>query len=137
MNAETPADGVMKTHDFGNAKVYKVACRCGQPDHEINVEVESTVCGIDVNTYINTKTDYWTETFKKRYDINNQWLQELDWCWKDLINGVVSRVKLTWTIWTKGYVETQSTISMSEQQALNYSEILKSAINDVKDFKKP
>lgn len=136
MKAETPAEGIMKTNDFGNSKWYKVACGCGQPDHEVDFEVEADDFGVNVNTYVNVKTDYWTEAVKKRYDIDDQWQQEFDWFWKDLVNGFVSRVKLTWAIWTKGYVETQSTITMSEQQALNYAETLKSAINDVKDFKK-
>lgn len=136
MKAETPAEGIMKTNDFGDSKWYKVACGCGQPDHEVDFEVEADDFGVNVNTYVNVKTDYWSEVVKKRYDIDDQWQQEFDWFWKDLVNGFVSRVKLTWDIWTKGYVETQSTITMSEQQALNYAETLKSAINDVKDFKK-
>jgi hypothetical protein len=56
---------------------------------------------------------------------------------KDILNGFVTRLKLTWTVWTKGYIKTESTIAMTEQQALNYAETLKSAIQDVKDFKKP
>ena len=91
--------------------------------------------GVNVNTYATVKTDYWTDNVKKRYDIDNPWLQEFDWFWKDLVNGIVIRLKLTWTVWTKGYVQAETTISMSEQQALNYAETLKSAINDVKMFK--
>ena len=36
----------------------------------------------------------------------------------------------------KGYIEYEASIIMSEQQALNYSETLRSAIKDVKEFKK-
>lgn len=136
MKAETPAEGIMKTGDYGNAKWYKVVCGCGQPDHNIDFEVEADECSISVNTYVTTKTDYWGETFKRRFDIDSVWLQEFDWFWKDLINGFTRRVKWTWRIWTQGYVKTETTISMSEQQALNYAETLKSAIQDVKDFKK-
>jgi hypothetical protein len=49
---------------------------------------------------------------------------------------LIIRLKLTWTIWTKGYVKVESTIAMTEQQAYNYSETLKLAIADVKDFNK-
>jgi hypothetical protein len=73
----------------------------------------------------------------KRFDIDNIWLQEWDWFWKGLVNGFVTRVKLTWTLWTQGYIKTETTIAMNEQQALNYAETIKSAIQDVKDFKKP
>jgi hypothetical protein len=127
----------MKTSEFGDSKFYKVVCSCGQPDHDINFEVEATDIDVSVNTYITVKTDYWSESVKKRYDIDNPYLQELDWTLKDILNGFVTRLKLTWTVWTKGYIKTESTIAMTEQQALNYAETLKSAIQDVKDFKKP
>ena len=136
MKAEKPASGILKTHDFGNSKWYQVVCGCGQPDHSLTVEVEADECGINVNTYATVKTDYWSESVKKRYDIDNEWQQEFDWFWKDLWNGLVTRLKLTWTIWTKGYIKAETTIAMSEQQALNYAETLKSAIKDVKDFQK-
>ena len=136
MKAETPAQGIMKTNDFGDSKFYKVVCGCGQPDHDIDFEVEAADTGVNVNTYVTAKTDYWSEAVKKRYDIDNPWQQEFDWFWKDLWNGLVTRLKLTRTVWTKGYVQCETTIAMSEQQALNYAETLKSAIKDVKDFKK-
>lgn len=135
MKAETPAQGIMKTGDFGDSKFYKVVCNCGQPDHEIDFEVEASDTGINVNTYVTAKTDYWSETFKKRYDINSTWLQELDWVIKDLVNGFVSRVKLTWTVWSKGYIKTESTIAMTEQQAFNYAQTIKTAVQDVIEFK--
>jgi hypothetical protein len=136
MKAQTPAKGILMTNNFGNSKWYQVVCGCGQPDHTLTVEVEADEMGINVNTYATVKTDHWTDTVKKRYDIDSPWLQEWDWFWKDLVNGTVTRLKLTWTIWTKGYVQTETTITMSEQQTLNYAETLKSAIQDVKDFQK-
>lgn len=137
IKAETPAEGIMKTSDFGDSKFYKVVCGCGQSDHDIDFEVEAAETGINVNTYVKSKSDHWTETFEKRYDIDDEWVQEVEWFWKDFWNGLFTRIRLTWTLWTKGYIETQSTIAMSEQQALNYAETLKSAIQDVKNFKKP
>jgi hypothetical protein len=134
--AETPAKGILRTHDFGDSKWYQVVCDCGQPDHTLTVEVEADEMSVNVNTYVTAKTDHWSSTVKKRYDIDSPWLQEWDWFWKDLVNGIVTRLKLTWTVWTRGYVQTESTITMSEQQALNYAETLKSAIKDVKDFQK-
>ena len=137
MKPQTPAEGILKRNDFGDSKYYQVVCGCGQEYHDHNVEVEADETGVNVNVYLSVKTDYWTETVKKRYDIDNPYLQELDWAIKDIINGFVTRLKLTWTVWTQGYVRCESTIAMSEQQALNYAETLKSAIQDVKDFKKP
>lgn len=135
MKAQTPAVGIMKTGEYGDSKFYKVACSCGDPNHDINFEVEADETGVNVNSYITAKSDYWSQVVKKRYDIDNPWLQEWDWFWKDAINGLFTRLKLTWTIWTKGYVKTEATMAMTEQQALNYAETLKSAIVDVKDFR--
>lgn len=136
MNVETPAEGIMKIGEFGDSKFYKVSCQCGQPDHDLNFCVEAEETGVNVNTYVTVKTDYWGNTFEYRHDIESPWLAELDYFWKDLVNGFIRRVKWTWCIWTQGYVKAETTIAMSEQQALNYAETLKSAINDVKDFKK-
>ena len=137
MKAEKPAEGILKTHDWGNSKWYSVVCGCGQPDHSLTVEVESDDTGVSINTYATVKTDYWSKSVKKRYDIDNPYLQELDWALKDIWNGLITRLKLTWSVWTRGCVQCETTILMSEQQALNYAETLKSAIKDVKDFKKP
>jgi hypothetical protein len=136
MKAQAPAKGILMINDFGHSKWYQVVCGCGQPDHTLTVEVESDELGVNVNTYATVKTDYWSTTVEKRYDIDSSWLQEFDWFWKDIVNGVIARLKLTWTVWTQGYVQTESTITMTEQQALNYAETLKSAIQDVKDFQK-
>lgn len=135
MKTQTPAEGILITHDFGDSKWYKVVCGCGQPDHDVNFEVEADETGVNVNTYVTAKTNYWSETIKKRYDIDSIWLQEFDWAVKDIINGFVTRLKLTWTVWTKGYVKCETVITMTEQQALNYAETLKSAAKDVKEFK--
>lgn len=132
MKLQTPAEGIMITGDYGDSKFYKVVCGCGQPDHDIDFEVEAAETGVNVNTYVTAKTDFWTESIKKRYDINDPYLQELDWALKDMWNGFVSRLKLTWQVWTKGYVRCETTIAMTEQQALNYAETIKSAITEVK-----
>lgn len=134
MKLEIPAEGIMKTSDFGDSKFYKVVCGCGQPDHDIDFEVEADETGVNVNSYITAKSNYWSETTKKRYDIDSVWMQEWDWYWKDIVNGLVRRIKLTWEIWCKGYVRTETTIIMNKQQALNYAETLKSAIKDVEEF---
>ena len=135
MNAETPAEGILKRNDFGDSKWYQVVCGCGQEYHDHTVEVEADETGVNVNIYATVKSDYWSETVDKRYNIENPWLQEFDWFWKDLVNGLIRRIKITWEVWTTGTVTTQTTITMSEQQALNYSETLKKAIKDVKSFK--
>ena len=137
MKPQLPAEGILKTHDWGDSKVYKVTCDCGQPDHEHNVWIEADECGVNVNIYTTVKTDCWSEELKPKYDIDNVWLQEFDWYWKGLYNSLARKLKLTKSIWSKGYVDFETTISMNEQAALNYSTTLKNAIADVKEFRKP
>lgn len=134
MNAQAPAEGILKRGDYGDSKFYQVVCGCGQDYHDHNFEVEAADTGVNVNIYVVAKADYWYETVEKRYDIDNVWQQEWDWFWKDLVNSVVRKIKLTWEVWTTGTVRVQTTIAMSEQQALNYAETLKSAVKDVKKF---
>ena len=136
MKSQQPAEGILKRGDFGDSKFYQVVCGCGQDYHDHNVEVEASDTGINVNIYATAKTDYWSETVKKRFDIDNVWQQEFDWFWKDLINGLVTRLKVTWQLWTTGAVKVETTIAMSEQQAINYAETLKSAVKDVKEFRR-
>ncbi len=135
MKAQTPAEGILKRNDFGDSKYYQIVCGCGQEYHDHNVEIEAEETGVNVNIYASVKTDYWSELVEKRYDINNPWLQEVDWFVKDIINGLWTRLKVTWEVWTTGAVTSQTVITMSEQQTLNYAETLKSAINDVKQFR--
>lgn len=135
MKPETPAEGILKTNDYGDSRWYQVVCGCGQPDHTLTVEVEADETGVHVNTYATVKTDYWTDTVKKRYDIDSPWLQEWDWFWKGLVNGFVTRLKLTWDIWIKGYVRAETTVLMSAQQTVNYAHTLTSAAKDVKLFR--
>jgi len=135
MKAQVPAEGILRTHDFGDSKYYKVTCGCGQSYHEHDFEVEADQCGVNVNLDVTLKTDYWTESLTKRYDIDNEVVQEIDWFLKDLYNGFIRKVKLTWELWSTGAITAHTTVHMSEQQALNYAETLKSAIKDVKDFR--
>ena len=137
ISAQEPAEGILKRGDYGDSKFYQVVCGCGQEYHDHNFEVEAADTGVNVNLYISVKTDYWTETIEKRYDIDSPWQQEFDWAVKDFFNNLIRKIKVTWELWTTGAVTCQSTISMTEQQALNYAETLKKAIKDVQSFKKP
>ena len=107
MNPQTPAEGIMKTNDWGDSKVYRVACNCGDENHNHNVWIEADEHDIIVNIYTTGKTNYWSKT--RWYHI--------------------------WTLLTKGYVDTESSVHMTKQQALNYADTLKSAVNDVEMFR--
>jgi hypothetical protein len=109
MKPQTPAEGILTTHEWGDAKVYKIICDCGQSDHDHNVWVEADECGVSVNIYATVKSNFWSKT----------------------------RWNHIWQLLTKGYVDLETTISMTEQTALNYSSTLQNAIEDVREFKKP
>jgi len=136
ITAQEPAEGIMKTDDWGDSKVYRVACNCGSAEHIHEVWVEADDCGVNVKIYTKVTTKLWNTFIKPRYNIDNQWLQELDWFWKGLVNGLVNKMKLTWSLWIKGHIEEESVIWLTEQQAYNYSNVLICAVGDVQEFKK-
>lgn len=106
MKAQQPAEGILKRNDWGDSKSYNVPCSCCGTDCEHNVWVESDDIGVTVTTYTQQKSKWWS----------------------------LNRFQIIWTLLTKGYIEYEASIIMSEQQALNYAETLKSAIKDVRVF---
>ena len=104
---QTPAEGIMKTNDWGDSRVYRIACNCGDENHNHNMWVEADEHDIQVTIYTTGKTNYWSKT--RWYHI--------------------------WTLLTKGYIDTESSVHMNRQQALNYAETLKNAITDVETFR--
>jgi hypothetical protein len=108
LTAQSPAEGILKRNDFGDSKLYAVACSCGDNAHAHNVWVEADETGVSVTIYTQIKTKFWEMT----------------------------RFKIIWQLLTKGYVEYEGSLIMTQQQALNYAETLKSAINDVETFRK-
>ena len=109
MKAQTPAKGILLRKDWGDAKSYTVTCECCGSDCAHNVWIEADETGVTDNTYTEQKTNFWSM---------NRW-------------------QLIWKLLTTGYVKYEASIIMSEQQAVNYADTLKSAVKDVKTFKKP
>ena len=108
MKAQIPAEGILKTNDWGDSKVYKIICNCGHDDHSHNVWVESDEYEVNITVYTTVKTNFWAKT----------------------------RWQHIWTLLSKGYIDCETTVSMTEQQALNYAHTLLDAVDDVKKFKK-
>jgi hypothetical protein len=108
MKAQPVAEGVLLRKNYGDAKIYNIVCECGDCDHSHDVWVEAEDHGVTVTIYTQQKTKWWQ---------SNRW-------------------KIMWTLLTKGYVERESVLIMSEQQALNYANVLQSAVKDVKEFNK-
>jgi hypothetical protein len=107
MKPQIPAEGILKKNDWGDAKMYQVVCDCGQPDHEHSLWVEADDTGISVTIYATVKSPWWS----------------------------MNRFKQIWSLLSKGYLQHETILTMNEQSAINYSETLKSAVKDVKEFK--
>ena len=108
MIPQLPAEGILKHNDWGDSKVYRIACACGDDSHNHNVWIEAEDTGIVVTVYTTSQTNFWSKA--RWYHI--------------------------WTLLTKGYIDTESSVHLTKQQALNYAETLKNAIIDVEDFRK-
>jgi hypothetical protein len=108
LKVQKPAVGIMITNDWGDSKGYRVACECGSNECEHQVWVEADDVGVTTTIYSTTTTNFWSKT----------------------------RWYYIWTLLTKGYIEQETCVIMSEQQTLNYAEILKSAIKDTVNFRK-
>ena len=108
MTPQIPAEGILKTNEWGDSKVYRVVCECTDSQHDHNVWVEADDHEISVTIYATVKSNFWSKT--RWYHI--------------------------WSLLTKGYVDTETTLIMRKQGALNYAETLKLAIDDVEDFRK-
>jgi hypothetical protein len=106
MNVQTPAEGILLTRNWGDAMQYVVTCECGDSEHNHNIWVEAEDSNVSVTIYTTAKTKWWEA---------NRWKQ-------------------IWILLTKGYIEYEANISMSEQQTFNYAETLKSAVESSKKF---
>jgi len=104
MKAQTPAEGILKRSEWPDAKIYQVVCNCGSADHDHNVWIEiDDTKEVTVTTYTQQKSKWWER---------NRW-------------------STIWRLLTQGYVEYEASIIMTQQQALNYAETLKTAVNEL------
>jgi hypothetical protein len=107
MKPEQPALGIMRTNDWGDTKVYRIACDCGSNEHTHDLWVEADESNVTVTVFTKLKSKWWQL---------NRWQQ-------------------IWILLTKGYVEYEASLILSQQQALNYAKTLEHAIIDVDTFR--
>lgn len=107
MEVERPAEGILLHRDYGDAKMYTLTCECCDTDHAHQVWVEAEDYGITVTTHTKQKSKFWSM---------NRWQK-------------------IWTLITRGYIEYEASIIMTQQQALNYARTLEHAIIDVETFR--
>ena len=136
MIAQQPATGVLINNSYGDAMRFTVACDCGckNSDHDVWVEADAGIVSVEITT--TQSTSHWDEPLRKRYDIDNEFLQHLDWAVKDVVNSFIRKIKLTADVWLYGSVKYTAAIIMNEQQTLNYAATLEAAVAETQNFKK-
>ncbi len=107
LEAQTPAVGILKRNDWGDTMMYNIPCSCCGADCAHDVFVEADNHAVTVTTHTRQKSRFWSQ---------NRW-------------------QTMWCLLTRGYVEYEASIIMTEQQALNYATTLLSAVDDVKEFR--
>ena len=139
LKPQEPAQGISLIHKGPDFATYRVDCNCGNDDDSIIFEVEVTDWQeIEVSHYTTQKTPWWSDPFKQNqsFDIKNELLYNIVYSLKGFLNAIAHRLKVTYSVWVKGYVKYESTTILTQQQALNYSATLQKAVQDVEDFKK-
>lgn len=133
LEPQRPAEGILKIADYGTSKFYKVECSCGSNDDEISFEVEiDDLMNVYVNTWTIQKTSWWDNPFDENRALDNidkPWWK-VEYTVRTWLNSFAHRCKITWQVWTQGYVKYSSNTIMSRQQALNYAEVLRQAIEE-------
>jgi len=106
---QQPAEGILKQGEWGDAKSYQIVCECQDLNHSHNLWVEADDTNkISVTVYTKVKSQWWK----------------------------LNRWQTMWRLLTRGYVEYETSLILTQQQALNYAETLRSAVVDVENFKK-
>lgn len=108
MNPQKPAEGISSLNS-PRGDVFEVGCDCGDRDHNHRIIVDTEYEYVSVNLYVDVSTHY-----------RGSWDKRLDeFLW---------RVKTAAKILFTGIAKFDSSTLLTKQQALNYSEALKNAI---------
>ena len=111
MNYQEPAKGISQVGDYGNAKSYHVDCSCTSPDHALSMWIEVTgdedVKDVELTFY----GTFYTSS--------------------KLIGSVKERLKLAWTILTKGVYTVEHSTLLNKQAAYNLAETISRTIKDL------
>lgn len=132
---QEPADGILRTRDFGKSMFYKVVCECGQPDCDIDfeIEIDPDLQDIVMNLWVEPKSPWWRRLVDEYHDpmYENSWLYSIDWHIRSFINGLYHRINITYQLWTQGYIKYYHTTILNKQQAYNFAETIKRSIEEL------
>ena len=125
--AQLPAQGILQHGDYGDSKFYRIACRCGNGDDDVQMNIESEDNTITVHVWTTVKTDWW----RRRFDDHDTFIVHYA---LQRLNALINRFSVAWTALTKGYIEMESWTILNKQEALNLANTLITAIDDVEEF---
>ena len=127
--AQIPAQGILQYGDYLDSKYYRIACKCGNIDDDIQMNVESDDNTVTVHFWATTKTAWWRRRFEDRDNFI------VHWCLQRL-NDYLNRIDVAWTALTKGYIETESWTLLSKQEAINLANTIETAVDDVEVYER-
>ena len=138
LKPQEPAEGIMQTYNYPNFRTYHIECACADPDDAIDFIVEESHGEIVIQTSTTQKTSWWDDPFKKRqsFDIKSELLFNINYYVRGFLNALAHRLCITWDVWVKGHVKYSQTTIMTPQQAINYSNVLQQAVEQVQSYKK-
>ena len=109
LKPEVPAMGIMK---MGSHNMYKIMCDCGCENHDVVMDVDSDEFGQTISFYATTSTAYWMDRFGAGQEERPVVKQV-----KRFANEVYNRVSIAATAIIYGYIKTESTTILTDQQA--------------------
>ena len=121
LKPEVPAMGIMK---MGSHNMYKIMCDCGCEDHDVVIGVDSDEFGQTISFYATTSTAYWMDRFGAGQEERPVVKQV-----KRFANEVYNRVSIAATALFKGYVKTESTTILREQQVATLVALLEDSFS--------
>lgn len=132
MEPQVPAAGIMLQKEFKDEIFYTVACDCGSTDCEIelSIEVDREFGHIVLNHYTTQYT--LPSSTPNTYFSYNHPLFDTEYKLRAFGYDLYRKLKLTYELWSNGYVKTQHTAILSEQVALNYLTAVNNAIIKLK-----
>jgi len=133
MKSQTPAEGVSLRKDWGDTKWYRVDCECGDENHhhDLWVEADRETHQVTVEITTTSTTDFWSTPVTPYVTRSSETLQFVEEWARYLINETVRRASLVFRVLFRGYAEYNSTVILTQQQAVNYADTLKKAVKEV------
>ena len=99
---------VMKFGQIGQSIFYRVACDCTDPQCDITLDLEydEDIKRVCLNMYKTLRASaHWDYTGR--------------WGWFDWVRILLNKIKMCWTITTKGYIELSETFFLCEEKQID------------------